>query len=82
MNVHDLSPGVRVRIKKAFRDFDRCEHAAETVLVFTSQEHFAYDGGYTLRFEDGTVIRLAEIEPTCAAVLFDTKDEYWEIVAD
>ena len=60
MNVLDIEPGFRVRIKQTFRDFDGRTHLAGTELTLASRELFPHDGGYTLRFTDGTVIRLAE----------------------
>ena len=80
MRILDLGPGARVRIKTTFRDFDRREHRAGTVLRLVSHDFFPHDDGYTFRFEDGTVIRLAGIDPACEAILFDAGDVYWEHV--
>jgi hypothetical protein len=80
VRVGELEVGVRIRIKTGFRDFDGqpCEAGRELVLV--AHERFPYDDGHTLRFADGTVIRLAGIEPANRVVLDDRSDAYWEIV--
>ena len=80
MRVWDLEVGGTVLITKTFRDFDGTECAAGTVLVLVSRDFLPYDGGHTLYFDGGRIIRLGENEPDNAVVLDDADDEYWELV--
>lgn len=80
MRVVDLEPGMRVRIKRAFRDHDGREHAPAGPRVLVSHDIFAHDDGHTLRFDDGATIRLSGDDPRTEAVFFDHADVYWEIV--
>jgi hypothetical protein len=80
VRILDLALGARVRIKTSFRDFDRREHRAGTVLRLVSRDFFPHDDGYTFRFEDGTVMRLAGIDPACDAILGDGAGVYFEAV--
>ncbi len=80
MKVGQLAVGVVVRIKRTFLDFDR--RTVEAGQTFTLRRHdfFPHDGGHTLAFDDGTVIRLAEIDPASSLLLDDAADLYWELV--
>lgn len=81
MNVLALRPGTRVRVRRTFRDFDGRVIAAGTVLELASYDYFAHDGGHTLRFVDGTVIRLLDGDPRSEPVLSDPGDAYFERVS-
>jgi hypothetical protein len=76
----DLSPGVRLRINRTFHDVDRRALVAGRVLVVVRHDVFFYDGGHTITFEDGTVIRLAVGVGESDAVLEDVNDEYWQVL--
>ncbi len=82
MDIWKLKPGVRVRIKTTFRDFDGQECAAGRELVVVSHDCFPYDDGHTLRFTDGTMIRLGGVDPDNEPVMRDQADVYWEIVGE
>jgi hypothetical protein len=58
--VWNFSPGLVVRIARAFTDFDGQEIRAGEVLHFIDGNYFPYDGGHTLTFAEKT-IRLATI---------------------
>ena len=78
MNATRLTPGTRVRIKRAFRDLDGRQPSVGDVLTFVACDYFPHDGGYTLRFEGGALLRFIESDPSAAEVLFDVTDTYWE----
>ncbi len=75
-----LEPGMRVRVKRAFKDFDGREIAAGLELELVAHERFPHDEGHTLRFRDGTVIRLAGIEPANLPIIEDRANLFWEVV--
>ncbi|MEP7362112.1 MAG: hypothetical protein ABI972_02570 [Acidobacteriota bacterium] len=56
----EFAPGMRVRVKREFTDFDGQVIPAGSVLTFRSGSYFPYDGGHTWQF-DGRTVRLAEI---------------------
>jgi len=81
MRIWDLKPGMRVRIKRAFTDFDgQVVEPGERVVA--TCDYFFYDEGHTLTFTDGSRLRLAGIDPSNEPVLRDDDDLYWEVVRD
>ena len=78
MNATRITPGTRVRIKRTFRDLDGRQPAVGDVLTFVGCDYFPHDGGYTLRFEGGALLRFIESDASAEAVLFDANDVYWE----
>ena len=64
-----MKPGMRVRVLRTFHGFDGRAIAAGTVLELASSDYFARDGGPTLRFVDGAVIRLLDDDPRSEPVL-------------
>lgn len=78
VNVLALKPGTRVRVLRTFHDFDGRTIAAGTILELTSYDYFAHDGGHTLRFADGAVIRLLDGDPRSEPVLADRTGVYFE----
>src|SRR5262245_56539640 len=53
----EFTPGMSVRVKQTFTDFDGQVVPAGTRLTFRSGSYFPYDGGHTWQF-DGWTIRL------------------------
>lgn len=81
VNILSLQPGDRVRLRRTFRDFDGATHVEGTELVLGSRDYFPHDGGYTFRFADGTMIRLAENDPSSLPVLADRDGVFFERAA-
>jgi hypothetical protein len=79
MTFWDLKPGVRVRIKQAFADFDG-QVVESGVRVVASHDCFFYDDGHTLKFTDGSVIRLSGNDPANEPIMKEAVDAYWEIL--
>jgi hypothetical protein len=76
MNLYSLVAGDRVRIVRAFRDFDRVEHLPGEVLTLEAHDLFPHDEGHTFRFVGGTVIRLAGVVPSDEEVLLNANDAW------
>lgn len=77
--VWDFRPGMLIRVKQGFRDFDGQEIAEGETLRFREKTFFHYDGGHTLYFEEKT-IRLAEIVPENVPVIENQDSAYFEAV--
>src|SRR5207245_8160760 len=60
LTVWDFSPGLVVRVRQSFRDYDGQEIHAGEVLHFLGSTYFPYDSGHTLTFAEKT-IRLAGV---------------------
>jgi hypothetical protein len=60
LSVWDFSPGLTVRIGRAFTDYDGHEVRTGEVLHLLERTYFPYESGHTLRFAEKT-IRLAGI---------------------
>lgn len=78
MNILAFTPGTRARVLQTFRDFDGRVISAGTILELASYDHFAHDGGHTLRFVDGTVIRLMDGDARSEPLLSDRDGTYFE----
>lgn len=77
--VRDFRLGMRIRVKRGFRDFDGKEIRPGETLRFQTRTYFHYDGGHTLYFEEKT-IRLAEIVPANVPVIENRDGAYFEVV--
>lgn len=64
----DLRPGDRVRVVRAFTDFDGVAWPEGLTLEYVDSSYFHYDGGYTFHFTAGT-LRLAHLDPENDRVL-------------
>jgi hypothetical protein len=80
MEIWKLKPGSRVSIKTTFRDYDGQECRAGRELEVVSHDVFARENGHTLKFTDGSVIRLGGVDPDNDRVMHDFDDVYWELV--
>jgi hypothetical protein len=80
--VYDLEPGARIRIKRTFRDFDGAGHAAGRELRLVQHDVFPYQEGHTLKFDDGTVVRLSCDDPDNTLIMDNAGDTYWEALSD
>lgn len=78
MNILDLRPGTRVRVKQTFHDFDGRALQAGTILELVGYDYFAHDGGHTFRFQDGAVVRLLDGDPRSEPVLADRASVFFE----
>jgi hypothetical protein len=79
MKFSELREGVRVRIKQPFKDYDG-QAVEPGVRVVVSHDVFFYYGGHTLKFTDGSVIRLCGDVPEDDRIMEAAVDEYWEIL--
>lgn len=79
MQFSELKAGACVRIKQPFVDFDG-QAVEPGVRVVVSHDCFFYDDGHTLKFTDGSVIRLGGNDPANERIMREAVDEYWEIL--
>ena len=76
--VGEFEPGLVVRVKRGFRDYDGQEICAGEVLHFLDRSYFPYEGGYTLRFAEKT-IRLASIVDEHEPIIANAGGAWFEI---
>ena len=79
MHVTALESGDRIRIKRAFSDFDNQEFEVGQELEFLDRNYFPYDAGHTLTFVQA-VIRLSENCDEDLPIVLNEGDEYFELV--
>jgi hypothetical protein len=82
MRTQGLKAGDRIRILKTFQDFDGQEIVAGRELTLADYSVFFYYAGHTLRFTDGTVIRLSGDVPENEVIIEDRDDVYWKKIPE
>jgi hypothetical protein len=79
VHVTALVPGDRIRIKRAFCDYDKQKFEVGQELEFLDRNYFPYDAGHTLTFAQA-VIRLSENSDEELPIILNEGEEYFEVV--
>jgi hypothetical protein len=72
-----LEAGDRIRIVREFRDFDGRTVESGQDLLLTKKEFFPHDGGMTLSFEGGLIVRLCENEAADEIVMVNAEQAFF-----
>jgi hypothetical protein len=81
LSVWDFVPGLVVRVRQPFRDYDGQQIAAGEVLHLIDRSYFPYEGGHTLRFAEKT-IRIADIVDEHAPIIENAGNAWFEPIDD
>ncbi len=80
LSMWDFFSSLVVRVAQGFRDFDGAAVAEGEMLHFRKLDHFPYDDGYTITFDE-KVIRLSGNVEADSVVLENGENQFFEPVA-